>query len=845
MPRKAVVFGLFFMSLFIALQFAATNISSCQTINAPGEYVLNQSLNSSGTCIDITSGNVSLDCKGYEIKATASSDAISVSAINSNNTEVRNCVVSNAFRGVTLNSGYPNSVNRTITNITAYNNTYGVYLAGSYNVVISGITAYNNTKAIYLGSASNNTISNIIAYNNSIGISLYSSANANAVSNATLYGNTQGGIIVAGNPGQECYNNTFSNISIYDNPSLGINISLSRNTTWDSVNLSNNTYSISISNYNPTYPHFFTNSSINGRAVYSATNTQDIVLPSNLGLILILNSKNITVANQLLYGNGDGMIASNSSISMTNVTAYRNLNSGISLSTIFNSTVSNITAYNNSMYGASIAGANITASNITAYSNRYGISFDGGALSNSRAYGNNQTGISAPNTYGRTISDSIAYDNGGTGLSLFGTRNSNFSNISLYNNSYGVYATWGQSNNFSRLTIHDNSQIGMYMYFTSTGNSISNTNIHNNSQDGVYLTSDSTGNSFINTSVFSNNKSGGAYYDFHDLDSNTNNTCLLCGTSSPEGRCNSSCPLSSNPPVIRSSRISPSPDAGTNDTLQGFCNATDAEGENVTYYYAWQLNGALNASGQAQNYTQGVETNVGNISPSSLAARQNWTLECIANDGTANSSALNSSTTSISDNAPAIRSSRISPSPNATSSSMLQGFCNATDADGDNVSYYYAWRLNGAANRSGQSSPYSQGAEANVDNISSSSLAAGQNWILECKASDGTLNSSALNSSATLITRPVLAQLAMKVRNHMLRAVVIFAVSLDGEFVTFDPPVSFAPAEAKIITLDLATPACAPPSYIATFNNVTFYYSEGLLSDLTMTGHVPLVLRCR
>jgi len=102
-------------------------------------------------------------------------------------------------------------------------------------------------------------------------------------------------------------------------------------------------------------------------------------------------------------------------------------------------------------------------------------------------------------------------------------------------------------------------------------------------------------------------------------------------------------------PIIQSSIIRPSP-AYTNDSIRGYCNATDADGGNITYIYAWYLNGILNASGTTPNYTQGIEINVGNISNSSLAIGQNWTLECQANDSQLASSRLNSTITTIQDN---------------------------------------------------------------------------------------------------------------------------------------------------------------------------------------------------
>lgn len=109
-----------------------------------------------------------------------------------------------------------------------------------------------------------------------------------------------------------------------------------------------------------------------------------------------------------------------------------------------------------------------------------------------------------------------------------------------------------------------------------------------------------------------------------------------------------------SPPVMVSSRISPSPLAYTNETLEGFCNATDADGDNVTYYYRWYLDDSLNETGKGSNHTEGLEVNVNNISNETTSNSQNWTLECLASDGVWNSSWLNSSDTEIRNTPPVL-----------------------------------------------------------------------------------------------------------------------------------------------------------------------------------------------
>lgn len=96
-------------------------------------------------------------------------------------------------------------------------------------------------------------------------------------------------------------------------------------------------------------------------------------------------------------------------------------------------------------------------------------------------------------------------------------------------------------------------------------------------------------------------------------------------------------------PIMQTSRISPA-NPYSNDTLIGYCNATDADNATVQYYWQWYENGALQSIGSdAGGNSQGIEINVANISSSLTESLDNWTLGCLASDEIANSSWLNSS----------------------------------------------------------------------------------------------------------------------------------------------------------------------------------------------------------
>jgi hypothetical protein len=78
-------------------------------------------------------------------------------------------------------------------------------------------------------------------------------------------------------------------------------------------------------------------------------------------------------------------------------------------------------------------------------------------------------------------------------------------------------------------------------------------------------------------------------------------------------------------------------------------------------------------------------------------------LEVFPNDGTVNGTAVNSSTTTILNTAPSISDVNITPNVSVyTNTTTLEGWCNSTDTDNDDVSiYYYRWYKNDTLNESG------------------------------------------------------------------------------------------------------------------------------------------------
>ena len=133
-------------------------ISNCTTISSPGAYALNTDImNQSGTCINITSGNVFFDGTGHTIDG--------IDAANTHGIYVYNSIA-------------------TITDITIYNLTLtdwsnGIYYKNAANGSIINNIMNSNSIGVFLDSSRNNTI-----YNN------YFNNTNNLIFSGTIYNNT-------------------------------------------------------------------------------------------------------------------------------------------------------------------------------------------------------------------------------------------------------------------------------------------------------------------------------------------------------------------------------------------------------------------------------------------------------------------------------------------------------------------------------------------------------------------------------------------------------------------------------------------------------------------------------
>ncbi|WP_164997849.1 right-handed parallel beta-helix repeat-containing protein [Methanolobus psychrotolerans] len=282
----------------------------------------------------------------------------------------------------------------------------GIYLASVYSCNISGNLIYNNYFGIYLENSTDNILTgNIINSSGWDGISLYSSSENNTmIDNIISYTGCDG--IYLDYSG----NNTLTNNTIIDNPESGIDIYNSINNNINSNTITNNSLCgifldfsgnstltgnlMSLNDYN-----FRVNGSelanflndidltnlVNGEPLYYWIDHSDEQVPSDAGLVCVINSTNITVRDiELTQGYAGVLFAYTDNSIIYNVTASENYYGVHLFSSSFN-TIDNITANNNTQQGICIT----SSSNDISIANN--IIRSNGVLGMSISYSDNST----------------------------------------------------------------------------------------------------------------------------------------------------------------------------------------------------------------------------------------------------------------------------------------------------------------------------------------------------------------------------------------------------------------------------------------------------------------------
>ena len=284
----------------------------------------------------------------------------------------------------------------------------GICLKSVDHCSISDSTASNNGYGIYLSSSDNNTITNnVVSNNNRYGILLFPSSNNNIIMNNTgrirLASSSNNNIIRDNNASDSwdgIYLRCSSNNMLVDNTanssSNGIYLYSSNNNTLTSNNasnngidgitlfsssnntLTNNTMSGNTCNFHvegvrlsKSIHNIDWSNKVDGKPVYYWVNQKNKQVPTDAGFVGIVNSTNITVRDLTLTNNSQGVLfAYTKNSRIENITASNNWD-GIYLSFSNNNILRDNTANLNNNGIHLDSSSNNTLTNNTASNNRY------------------------------------------------------------------------------------------------------------------------------------------------------------------------------------------------------------------------------------------------------------------------------------------------------------------------------------------------------------------------------------------------------------------------------------------------------------------------------------------
>ncbi len=521
---------------FIAGAYASTpgDINSCQILDSPGVYTLNQDIvNYSGTCFTISSDDVVLDGQGHSVGGVWDSNnaywGISVSDVNNATIKNINIMSLGDFHLLGVSDGggiYFSASNSLIDNVNLSFNYYGLFLDSAQNNIVSNIQSNSNAAdGIYLTHSSDNSFSNINSNNNGyMGIELngFPILSGNTFNNVNASSNNQYGIYLHSHASSD-----FSNINASSNGADGISLGTFCSGTFTNITSSyNNGNGISSAGGGIIVESATTNSNGNNgisigyggiHSLSSITANSNANAGLYLSTILSGSFENITTLNNT--GNGLYLISSSGNI-FNNIVSGSSAGEGIyltgsssnSFSSVISSgssdgivfalnsnsnTLTNITSISNTFSGITFSASNFnTLNNINASLNSQdGIDIINGTynyLLNINANSNSLNGLKLSTSNNTLLSHITLSSNQGNGLVLSMSSNNNISYLSsIFNLGDGIdFIVFSSNNNLNYVISSKNVGRGLFFSFVSgTNNTFDNTFSANNVAQDFYSNS--------------------------------------------------------------------------------------------------------------------------------------------------------------------------------------------------------------------------------------------------------------------------------------------------------------------------------------------------------------------
>ncbi|MBM4393870.1 MAG: LamG domain-containing protein, partial [Deltaproteobacteria bacterium] len=186
------------------------------------------------------------------------------------------------------------------------------------------------------------------------------------------------------------------------------------------------------------------------------------------------------------------------------------------------------------------------------------------------------------------------------------------------------------------------------------------------------------------------------------------------------------------PPAVSSVTLSPE-DAYTDDVLTASASATDLDGDSLSYTYDWYVDGLLAQSGASATLDGAT----------AFSRDEEVHVVVTPNDGDTDGTSATSSALTVANSAPTAPEVEITPEDAEEGDDLTcTVVTESTDADGDAVTYSFAWDVDGVDYTGATDSA----AESVVDGAD---VGSGQTWTCEVVAGDGDATSSVASSSLT------------------------------------------------------------------------------------------------
>ena len=184
--------GLFLLMPIASARAAATAVNACQTLSAPGNYLVTSDLTASGDCFTLTVSNIAIDMQGHKIVGNGSGAAITDGGNSIRYIIVANGKISNFAKGIDLSSDSGQTADL-ILNVNVSGNTGdGINIRGRDNSLTSVIANNNGGNGIVQGNCCNSIFNVETNGNAGDGINLSSE---DYLKNVTSNGNGGNGVI--------------------------------------------------------------------------------------------------------------------------------------------------------------------------------------------------------------------------------------------------------------------------------------------------------------------------------------------------------------------------------------------------------------------------------------------------------------------------------------------------------------------------------------------------------------------------------------------------------------------------------------------------------------------------